>query len=294
MKRDQNTVKNIEKYMDLFKKLNEQQKQEKGRWIFKLSTNPAFLILTIGAGAIGSALAADPLIGIWSIATMVPGGVGGFFLPKFIHKIKANSYGKAGIKYAKHELGSYIDLMYKCFLICHEKVVVADSINEFTDEMYNNFLKDVTTTANTYKAKLDRFVRNKIEKRVDKDLNKIRILLNDSNKNQAKIQKIIDKNRDFIEPWCDVYNEYLRNAKVLTESVYTFAGKRFDTQKYYEDNVVSKDVLAEKVEGEMISKGLKPVQYGVALDDSHKQRVAQINAKKSKSYDSIDEDINIL
>ena len=293
MQRDQNTVRNIEKYMELFKKLNEQQENEKGRRVFNLSRNIPFLTFTICIGSIGSALAVEPLFGLWSVGAMVPGGVGGFFVPKIIHKIKTNSNGKTGMKYSKNELGAYIDLMYKCFLINHEKVVCAENANEFTDEELNEFLEDVALTARKYKSKLDLYVGNKIAKRVEKDAKKIHTLLKDAEKNQDQIQKIIDKNKEFIEPWCDIYNEYLENAKSLTEFSYTFSGKKFDSEKYYEDNRVNKDtMLLKQVEDEMIAKGLKPAKFDLELDEEHKERVAQLNNKETeKKHESVNDDL---
>jgi hypothetical protein len=282
--KNQNTITDIKQYMSKLRVLNEQAKKEKGRKVFGLSSNIPFLIGTTALGAIPVPMILGNLFPMATL-TMIPGAAIGFFAPKLVHQICLKSKGKIGQIYAKNKIGQYIDTIYKYNLLALKNVVDAKNVNQISDEDFNKFVEQATKTANTYKFMLDDYVGKVIKNRVESDYKKVINLLKEPNKNYQKIQNILDKNREFVAPWVDIYNQYGKDAKVLMQ----FACKFDDSLKMPKDNNFYADIdyLSKKVDQYKYKVGLLS-ESDLQIETNYNQRVKQIskyNMLSSKESD---------
>ena len=287
--KNQNTIADINQYMQKLKVLDEQAKHEDGRKGYSLSKNIPFLVLTTAVGALATPFIFDGILPIYSVLTGIPGGLLGFFAPKIIHGICAKSKGKIGQKYAKNKLADYIDAVYKYDLLCLKSVVNAKSINEISDADFKKFVDQVKLTATNYMAILGSYVGKVINKRVNDDYKKIVNLLKNDSQNHTKIEKIIEKNRYFVGPWIEIYNQYGQNAKSLMQYACRFDSTLqmpSDRAFYADDNLLEK-----KVKIYMSQNGLAPTNQTVVSSGSYKSRLEQIQTRDrqlSQSQDYID------
>lgn len=291
-------IREIEDYMMYLKELNEKVQHEKGRIAFNLHDNVPFLIATAGVAFIGSSLALAPVLEAYTLLASVPAGVLGFFAPKAVHGLKFKSNGKVGIKAAKNQLGRLVHCEYQYLLICMADVVTPENFNEIPADRYEEFLDKIYEFADCYKNQLDSMVGKRISERVASDYDKIVKIL-DNNKSSyssalSKVADIIEKNKDFVSPWCELYNECGKDAKKLMDYACQLDGELEmpKSNNYFADE----DLLAKKVDIYMKKNGMKSTNQKLDLYLDNSDSVSRINKEDvyySRSNDNKDEFIDM-
>ena len=146
-----------------------------------------------------------------------------------------------------------------------KNVVSANDFNNIPKDEFKDFVEKTYVFADSFKYQLDKMVAKRISERINKDYNEILKLLNknDYTKSQAKVAKIIESNREYVEPWCEIYNECGKDAKKLMQ----FACK-FDENLEMPRNTLyyaDENLLAKKVNNYMKNNGLVPTNEKLEL-----------------------------
>ena len=240
--------KNIEK---LAEKYSNESKELRGNFLYKTTSSPIFTgVLTVGAYAglyaLFTFVAGVPaLLTQYSIPFSMGGSVSfGLGSPVITRQIVKHSNGTLGKNFAKLEMNDYIsNIMKKHLSRSYKNILKASKASEISISELNSYVEQTYAFACKFKYYLDKIVAKKIDSRNKEDLQKIQKLcskINSKNKSakQKKINKIIEANKKFITPWCEIYNKY----GIVSYNFYKSSNKLDPKYLVPDENSFSRDV----------------------------------------------------
>lgn len=201
-----------------------ESKKSAGHLTFNIRNNVfakslLFLLGFSGIGALLTIIFKAPIF-IALPSSILSGTFLGLGLTNLSHVLTLKSKGKKARGYAKMELDSYFSVMQNFYDKNFKKIITSNNENEISKEDLQNFIDQSYSFAKNYQNDMNKIIGKKILDRNKKDYKKIKNLsskIDKTNKETVakKINKIIQKNNKFTEPWCELYNNCGKVAKNL-------------------------------------------------------------------------------
>ena len=260
-----NAKKHLNYVEETIKKNKAERKKQKGHLIHNQYDNVPLEIIThfvcsVGISALIFLFLKLPL-GIAIAIGCSCGLMVSFVIPRIIHhSLVRFAKGKLGRGYAKLEQDYLYTVMKWCYKKRHKNLFKAKDSRQVSEAELKSFAKQAAVFAQNAKYDMDKNIYNKIARRYNKDRLKIKALqkkLQHKNNDlfKKKVQKIVEKNSKFSEPWRKLYNE----CGAMVKELYVQANSLDNSFEILEDKeyCMSKNMLktfvANKVDESIVT-----------------------------------------